>query len=524
MIRHSFYTGLFLLLCVLVIPAKAQVAGDSCVGVSTSATILGESQTLVCDGTNFKLMVETDSTGRSNLQIDDDTANVCDATKLGRLAYDDGTDTWQYCDGTNWVDLVGASGGGGVVPFFFDFTDLTDQETSSVVSSDAVLISGIASALQVTISGDGTPQFRICDDFSCGTVDHTWGSANQNIDNGQYLQLRLTVPQVELDTSTVIVSVGDAVADWRVTSPEGRTVFITNTTYTGASVGGIDGADAKCQALADAVPLSGTYKAWISDSTTSPSVRFVQDGRPYVLTNGTFVADSWTDLVDGSLDAAINITQTGASNSNRDVWTATNTNGAYSFSSCSDWSSTGGFGTYGESEDTNSQWTNRSSESCGNSNYLYCFEQGAGSGGSSNPPPDYLTTGWELVGTFNATQGSTCTASTCDTGLDIPSGAVEIVLMMAYDFGTDFSWSGSAAKFVTSPQGCVSESASGIGEECIQLSVPGAYGTGTDIIWPLLYTQSSNNTCGMGLKIGDSNIYYYDGSSTTDCAFALYYR
>ncbi len=528
--RHSFYAFLFLFtFCVFAAPVKAQVAGDSCAGTATNATVMGESQTLVCDGTNFKLMVETDSAGRSNLQIDDDTDNACDASKLGRLAYDDGVDTWQYCDGTNWVDLVGASGGGGVVPFFFDFTDLFDQETSAVVNSDTVLISGIASALQVTISGDGSPEFRICDNFNCGTVDHTWGSANQNIDNGQYLQLRLTVPQVESATNTVIVSVGDAVADWRVTTPEGLTVFVTSAGYS-SNLGGLSGADDKCNTRASAGGLSGSYKAWLSDSSSSPSSRFTNKAgskRPYIMTNGTFIADSWADLTDSSLDAALDRTET-IVQASQNVWVNTYQGGSWSTSvneSCQDWTSISGSydGRSGRSWQSNSTWeaadTNMGCTGSTN-NRLYCFEDGASSG-SASAPPSYVGD-WIFLGSIDSTYAGTC--NECDSGLDIPANTVELVLMAL--IGTsELSWSSYGFSFTTdSETGCVVVEDGGQSPVCLHMTSPGVYGNGNAIKRFVVEDVLTSDSCAIELQPNDANIYYTDTETDRDCVFAIYYR
>src|SRR5207248_2675590 len=43
-----------------------------------------------------------------------------------------------------------------------------------------------------------------------------------------------------------------------------KRVFVTSVMYDG-NLGGLAGADAKCQARATAASLSGTYKAWLSD-------------------------------------------------------------------------------------------------------------------------------------------------------------------------------------------------------------------------------------------------------------------
>src|SRR5688572_9149617 len=53
-----------------------------------------------------------------------------------------------------------------------------------------------------------------------------------------------------------------------------------------ATVGGVDAADTHCQQLAIASGLGGTFRAWISDSISSPSTRFTRAAVPYKLING----------------------------------------------------------------------------------------------------------------------------------------------------------------------------------------------------------------------------------------------
>ncbi|MDZ4247347.1 MAG: DUF1554 domain-containing protein, partial [Dehalococcoidia bacterium] len=78
----------------------------------------------------------------------------------------------------------------------------------------------------------------------------------------------------------------------------GKRVFVTAATYNG-NLGGLSGADAKCQASANAVNLGGTWKAWLSDSNTSAGSRLNHSDSPYRLLNGTTIANNWDDLVDG---------------------------------------------------------------------------------------------------------------------------------------------------------------------------------------------------------------------------------
>ena len=87
-----------------------------------------------------------------------------------------------------------------------------------------------------------------------------------------------------------------------------KVVFTTTTIYNG-NLGGLDGADAKCQARAQAAGLPGTYRAWISDATGSPSTRFTQSTIPYVRRDGKLVANNWADLIDGNIVTKIDLSE-----------------------------------------------------------------------------------------------------------------------------------------------------------------------------------------------------------------------
>lgn len=90
-----------------------------------------------------------------------------------------------------------------------------------------------------------------------------------------------------------------------------KTVFITSVHVAPGTLGGRSGADAHCQSLANAAGLSGTFMAWLSDASGSPSSLFTRSTDPYVLVDGTIVANNWADLTDRSLDNPIMLTETG---------------------------------------------------------------------------------------------------------------------------------------------------------------------------------------------------------------------
>lgn len=167
-----------------------------------------------------------------------------------------------------------------------------------------------------------------------------------------------------------------------------KRVFITSIPYNG-NLGGLSGADAKCLARANAANLcgngtpcaDGTWKAWLSDGSTSAASRLTHSSGQYQLLNGTVIATSWTDLIDGSLLSSINIDENLRTGINNWVWTNTNSNGTIiatsgTSSHCNNWTSTSNSGWFGRSSSSNYQWTRYGYGYCSYATLrLYCFEQ-----------------------------------------------------------------------------------------------------------------------------------------------------
>jgi hypothetical protein len=184
-----------------------------------------------------------------------------------------------------------------------------------------------------------------------------------------------------------------------------KRVFVSSRSFQG-NLGGLAGADAKCQALAQAAGLTGTFKAWLSDDTQSPATRFTHSGAPYVAVGQPVtIANGWAALTSGSIVSRIELTEMGvAATLNPDmtcpapppappgtypfpVWTATGPSGTdvdangtgLPLVSCTNWTSAGhDFGGRGNVVDPGSAWTDNLT--CGPglcSQYwpLYCFEQ-----------------------------------------------------------------------------------------------------------------------------------------------------
>ncbi len=75
-------------------------------------------------------------------------------------------------------------------------------------------------------------------------------------------------------------------------------IFVTSSTHNG-NLGGLSGADGICQTQATDAGLSGTYKAWLSDSSTSAASRLTHSSVPYITPDGAVVANDWSDFTDG---------------------------------------------------------------------------------------------------------------------------------------------------------------------------------------------------------------------------------
>ena len=120
-----------------------------------------------------------------------------------------------------------------------------------------------------------------------------------------------------------------------------KIVFVTSASFKG-NLGGLTGADAICQAEADdpaSIVPAGTYLAWLSDGTDSPDTRFTKTAHPYLLPDGTKIAEDFFDLTDGSILHALDIDPTGKSLGLTSYWTGTNPDGTTTqyFLTCDGW-------------------------------------------------------------------------------------------------------------------------------------------------------------------------------------------
>ena len=164
------------------------------------------------------------------------------------------------------------------------------------------------------------------------------------------------------------------------TPPPVKRVFITRTEYSG-NLGGLAGGDLLCTGSAESAGMSGRFKAWLSDDSTSAIDRIADVG-PWYSTSGAKLFNSRASLT--TLPSMpIDRDEFGFAQQNHNyVWTGTLAGGraAGPGKNCNGWTASGSpaTGSVGNSGLTDG-WTSTSSLGepffCNNTYNIYCFEQ-----------------------------------------------------------------------------------------------------------------------------------------------------
>lgn len=133
----------------------------------------------------------------------------------GTVIYNIDYGVFQGCDGTDWRLLNIDEAGG---PDFL-FADQTGVALSMLITSNIVQIqlAGTQSAA-VSITGDGSPQYRICNDAGCASVDIDWTAEAELLEDNQYIQARLTSDATVNATNSATITVGSGSDQWDVTT------------------------------------------------------------------------------------------------------------------------------------------------------------------------------------------------------------------------------------------------------------------------------------------------------------------
>lgn len=163
-----------------------------------------------------------------------------------------------------------------------------------------------------------------------------------------------------------------------------RRVFVTSATHT-ADVGGVPLANlAYCGPTTAITTLfpNTSFFVWLSDTDASVRDTFQTTLAPFVLPDGTPVANDWNGFLNpnsGGLLHPINMTEDGGDGSGFYVWTGTGA-GGYKYDGgsieCMDWhTETGQDAVVGTTDASDTAWTNLGTAGCSTQAHFYCIER-----------------------------------------------------------------------------------------------------------------------------------------------------
>ncbi|MBT4761773.1 MAG: hypothetical protein HOO06_08770 [Bdellovibrionaceae bacterium] len=153
------------------------------------------------------------------------------------------------------------------MPDAFNFTNNSIASTSTLVESDIIQITGIDIASDISISGDGAPEYRVCNDSSCSNVLHNWTSmtGSGNVINNNYVQIQLTSSASNASPFSATLTVGaTAGGSWTVTTSTNAAPTITSAA---CSTSGVQNTVYSC--VNTATDAESETLSWSFDSTTN---------------------------------------------------------------------------------------------------------------------------------------------------------------------------------------------------------------------------------------------------------------
>ncbi len=160
---------------------------------------------------------------------------------------------------------------------------------------------------------------------------------------------------------------------------EGENItFVTSTSSTGA-LGTLAAADTRCNTLAAAARLAGTYHAWLSYGTAGAAPLHARERisqGPYLRVDGAVISPSRDVLIrSGTLSNPINRTEQNDTR-NTAVWTGTDNVGAFTGNVCNNWTigTSTPIGTVGSSALATAGWTQNAAPTCDTQAALYCIQ------------------------------------------------------------------------------------------------------------------------------------------------------
>jgi len=163
-----------------------------------------------------------------------------------------------------------------------------------------------------------------------------------------------------------------------------RYMFVTSDVYLAEEIGGLEGADTRCNKLVteqDAL-VGRNFVAWLSSSTVSAAERIGSTEVEYRRPDNMVIAVGTSDLLNivTPMQVAIDYNEKGQQVvDGAPVWTGTQADGLKSNASemCDDWTFLRGTGRKGTMTALDYKWTDDGVEACGEKAHLYCIQVGA---------------------------------------------------------------------------------------------------------------------------------------------------
>ena len=170
----------------------------------------------------------------------------CGASTEGGIRWSSTNTCLEACYGAVW-QCVQLTVCGDTLPDTISFTSLINQSTSTLVTSNIVQVTGIPGCVvEVTISGEGSPQYRTCSNSSCSTIIQDWTASKGNISENDYIQVRMTTNAAGAVENIANLVVGSRNANFSTTttgncadaSPPVGTVCADGSVYIGITPDG----------------------------------------------------------------------------------------------------------------------------------------------------------------------------------------------------------------------------------------------------------------------------------------------
>jgi len=343
--------------------------------------------------------------------------------------------------------------------------------------------------------------------------------------------------QVTINTNTTIT------ANF---SPPPNVMFTTSTIYT-PNLGGLAGADAKCNQLAAAAGLTGNYVAWLSTASVN-AVSRLNGASGWVRRDGRPVFNSVDDLSKNRVFYPPRLDESG-NDVGASPWVMTNTNpdgtgyvGA-GYSSCSDFNSNTDNGTYllcGVASFSDVTFTSNYGAGCSSQGRIYCLGVDRQAQVAVVPAQGrhaFMTLGFLPPGKGISSADALCQSEATTAGLSGTYLALlpQMIAGYQYSAASRFSTSGptwvradgiaitqtAAAFFTTSffdvPPNLTADGVYRFGPEYAWTGAATPTSTATDATDCANWTSSSSSSTAVVGFAGDTNTKAYFNAITSSC-------